>query len=48
MKWVVGRGSAVEVGCWSLVVGRGWVVVVVGSWLGCGFGGFCGFGDDFF
>ena len=28
MKWVVGRGSAAEMGGWSLVV--------VGSWLGCG------------
>ena len=33
MKWVVVRGSATEVGRWSLVVGRGWVVVVVGLWL---------------
>ena len=30
MKWVVGRGSAVEVGCWSLVVVGSW------SWLGYG------------
>ena len=29
MKWVVGRGSTAEVGHWSLVVGRGWVVAEV-------------------
>ena len=42
MKWVVVVDRRAGM---NWVLGRGWVVVVVGSWLGCGRGGS---DDDFF